>query len=96
MAGECLFMEQEKIQHEIKISAGARLSVSGVCDVLGFDDTSIVAKTVMGVLNIDGRDLHISRLDVDAGVLEAEGSVTGVWYDEPKPEKHGFFRGVFR
>ena len=54
----------EAREHEVRLKARTELIISGVEDVLGFDESALAVKTVMGILNIEGSSLHISRLDV--------------------------------
>ena len=62
------------IRHRIVLEERSRLSVSGVTDVVSFDDESITADTDMGMIIIRGEDLHIGRLNLDEGVLQVDGS----------------------
>lgn len=79
----------EKALHEIKIDNRERLTVGGVDDVVGFDEENVVVSTCMGILNIEGESLHISRLDVGAGVLDVSGKVNAVYYTEPQLPRRG-------
>lgn len=62
-----------------------RLSLGGVEDVSGFDENLIVLSTAVGALNIRGEQLHIDRIDLDAGQLEVRGKISELSYDEPAP-----------
>lgn len=85
-------MEQtEKTVHEIKMDGRAVLRVSGVEDVIGFDETSVVLCTCMDILNIDGSGLHIVKLDVSSGTLEIEGHIDSLYYTVPASKKRGLF-----
>jgi sporulation protein YabP len=52
-------------------------------DVTGFDETLIVLKTGQGDLNVHGQELHIERIDLEAGVLEVRGHIQELSYEEP-------------
>ena len=41
-----------------------KLSVSGVNDVLSFDDQIIIVETTLGLLTIKGEDLKINKLNI--------------------------------
>ena len=44
-----------------------------------------------------GEGLHIVKLNLDDGVLEAEGRILALEYaDEPKMGKKGFLSGLFK
>ena len=68
--------------HELNLSNRGRLLVSGVEDVSGFDENLVVLTTSMGELSVHGTELHIDRIDLDAGQLELCGSVRELCYDE--------------
>ena len=59
-----------------------KLSISGVEDVSGFDETLIVLTTALGDLTVRGENLHIDRIDLDVGQLEVRGSIQELRYGE--------------
>ena len=42
-----------------------KLSISGVKDVLSFDDQVVIMETELGLLTIKGDDLKINKLSID-------------------------------
>ena len=51
----------------------------------------------LGVLLLAGEGLHIVKLNLDDGVLVAEGRILAMEYvQENKPAKKGVFSGLFR
>ena len=69
--------------HNLSLEGRAKLSISGVDDVSGFDENLIVLTTAQGDLTVRGANLHIDRIDLDAGQLEVRGSIQELSYDEP-------------
>lgn len=68
------------------------LELDGVSDVVGFDDTAVLLRSTLGSMTVEGTGLHITRLDLDKGLLSVEGRISAVFYtDEGKGEKRGFF-----
>ena len=67
----------------LRLEGRERLSVTGVLDVSGFDEGTVLLQTGLGELCIRGEELHIERIDLDAGVLELRGRVQELSYDEP-------------
>ncbi|MBR6115188.1 MAG: sporulation protein [Oscillospiraceae bacterium] len=59
-----------------------RLSVSGVEEVAGFDDTFVRARTVLGDLLVRGEGLHVETLSVDDGELVITGTISDLEYEE--------------
>ena len=60
-------------RHKIILEEREKLSITGVTDVIAFDEESITADTDMGVITIRGEGLHISKLNLDEGVLQTDG-----------------------
>ncbi len=82
-------MPYEEIQnlpekaHNLRLEGRGRLCIEGVDDVSGFDEGLVVLSTRQGDLNIRGQQLHIERIDLEAGQLELRGHVQELSYDEP-------------
>ena len=91
-------MEERKdnYQHELKLSKRKNLEVSGVKEVLSFDEMSVVLMTVCGELSLEGKDIKISTLDTDKGMVVLEGQIDSMIYaDDTHTEKKGFFGRMF-
>ena len=71
--------------HLLSLQDRERLSLTGVEDVSGFDESLIVLSTALGALTVRGEGLHVERIDLDAGQLEVRGRVQELSYDEPTP-----------
>ena len=69
--------------HSLTLEGREKMSITGVDDVSGFDENTIVLTTSQGDLNIHGQGLHIDRIDLDAGDLELRGKIQELSYDEP-------------
>lgn len=82
-----------QVPHEISLKDRRRMSVSGVREVISFDERGIHLRTVSGDLAIEGEGLHIGVLDTERGVVTLEGeSVDGMWYlREESGKKKGMF-----
>lgn len=71
--------------HLVQIDRREKMSISGVEDVAGFDENMVVLSTALGELTVRGHELHIEKIDLDAGLLELRGKLTELSYDEPAP-----------
>lgn len=72
-----------------------RLSVSGVDDVLSFDEGEITADTAEGALVIRGEQLHVERLSLDSGELIITGHVDSMEYMDGGRQKGSFWSKLF-
>ena len=66
----------------IMLSERAKLTVTGVEEVVSFDEERIVMRTVLGELTVVGSGLHIGKLSLDTGELAVEGMVSDLSYAE--------------
>ncbi len=73
--------------HVLQMDHREKLKISGVGDVSGFDENMVVLTTDMGELSIRGEELHIDKIDLDAGLLELRGRINELCYEERAP--HG-------
>lgn len=55
-------------------------SLTGVRDVVSFDENQVVLDTDMGLLTIKGKELHISRLTLEKGEVDMDGTVDSLLY----------------
>lgn len=72
--------------HTLSMENRDKLSLTGVEDVSGFDESLVVLTTSMGELTVRGEGLHIERIDLDSGQLEVRGKVQELSYDERTPK----------
>ena len=72
--------------HTLSMENRDKLSLTGVEDVSGFDESLVVLTTSMGELTVRGEGLHIERIDLDSGQLEVLGKVQELSYDERAPK----------
>lgn len=66
-----------------------KLSISGVLDVLSFDDQVVILETELGLLNVKGEDLRINKLSIDTSEVIIEGEITSMNYSDKDVDKKG-------
>ena len=64
------------------------LNVSGVIDVLNFDEQLITLDTELGILIIKGSNLKLNKFNLDNTDLSVNGEITSMMYDD-KPNTRG-------
>lgn len=69
-----------------------KLNVSGVNDVLSFDDQVIIMETELGMLTIKGENLKINKLSIDTSEVIVEGKINNLAYSEHTAKSEG---GIF-
>lgn len=77
-------MEERKgtEKHMVTLTERERISVTGVLEVLSFDEESVVADTERGILIIRGLGLHVNKLNLDDGLLGVDGEIDALEYSE--------------
>lgn len=61
-----------------------KLSISGVLDVLSFDDQVVIVETELGLLTIKGGNLRINKLSIDTSEVVVEGEMSSFTYSDNK------------
>ncbi|MDR1530982.1 MAG: sporulation protein YabP, partial [Clostridiales bacterium] len=69
-------------RHAITIDHRENATITGVLDVISFDEETIVADTELGVLILHGASLHVNRLNLESGDLEIDGDIAGINYED--------------
>lgn len=80
--------------HSVEMKDRAKLSLSGVEDVMGFDENLVLLQTGMGRLSIRGEALHIGRIELGSGELELSGKIQELSYDET-PQRLSLWSRLF-
>ena len=69
-----------RVHHACRLENRSAASLTGVREVVSFDENQVVVDTDMGLLTIKGKELHVSRLTVEKGELEVDGQVDSLAY----------------
>lgn len=59
-----------------------KLSISGVLDVLSFDDQIVILETDLGMLTVKGEDIKINKLSIDTSDVIIEGNINSLSYNQ--------------
>lgn len=81
--------------HSLILEERRRMQVSGVSEVLRFDEEQMVMETSLGQLTIEGEGLHVEKLSLDVGELTLEGSVLSLCYSREGKSRGSFWSRVF-
>lgn len=64
-----------------------KLNISGVKDVLSFDDQMVILETELGLLTIKGENLRINKLSIDTLDVSIDGKINSLIYSENSGDK---------
>ncbi|MCL2544468.1 MAG: sporulation protein YabP [Clostridia bacterium] len=75
--------------HAITLENRQRAGITGVSDVLSFNEQEVVLVTEGGDITLLGENLHIARLNLDDGQLVVEGDIAGIEYGAQPQMRRG-------
>ena len=85
-------MKKDNIQsanviQNIVLENREKLSISGVLDVLSFDDQIVILETELGLLTVKGENLRINKLSLDTAEVIIDGEIYNLGYSEKELDK---------
>ncbi len=81
--------------HNAIIENREKLMLSGIEDVISFDELELELVTELGELTVRGEMLNIESLNRDTGDMLVTGKINELMYSDRKPESKGFFKKLF-
>ena len=77
--------------HTLSLDNRRQAALTGVSEVIAFDDNQVVLATDLGEIVLAGEGLHVTRLMLEEGQLTVEGRIDSLFYAQKKRR-----RGIFR
>lgn len=71
-----------KRAHKLILNNRRTCNLTGINDVLSFDENEIILETEQGMLMIKGNELHVNRLMLDKGEVDVDGRIDSFTYSE--------------
>ena len=82
-----------QLPHKLTLNERKNLTMTGVTEVVTFDENAVILRTALGTLVVQGRDLQLKTLSPEGGQVSVAGVVTALIYEEPRPAS--FLRRLF-
>ena len=79
-------------KHTLHLENREILTVSGVNELVSFDETQVVFTLDDGMFTVAGSGLCVTKLALETGDAIVKGRVEAVFYNEEKPRKTMFSR----
>ena len=75
-----------------------KLNITGILDVLSFDDQVVMIETELGLLTAKGQNLRINKLSIDTSEVIVEGEVSYLAYSDMAQNKSsgGLLSKIFK
>ena len=80
-----------QLPHKLTLNERKTLTMTGVTEVVSFDDTAVMLHTALGTLLIQGQQLQLKSLTPDGGQMAVDGHISALAYEEPRATG-GFWR----
>ena len=64
-----------------------KLTISGVNDVLSFDDQVVIVDTELGLLTVKGENIRVNKLSIDTSEVILEGEISYLAYSNKEQDK---------
>lgn len=81
--------DQKNQRYGLTMDRREHVALTGVQDVVSFDEQTVVLKTSGGQLVLTGQDLHVARLTLDEGQLVVDGTIDSLTYHNAKLRQKG-------
>ena len=80
-------MAEERLPQPQKLTLSGRkkLLLSGMAEVVSFDENAVVLKTELGILTIQGQQLQLKTLSPESGQVAIDGQIGALIYEDPRP-----------
>lgn len=82
------------LPHKLTLNERKKLTMTGVTEVVSFEEDAVILKTALGTLVIQGRQLQLKTLSLEGGQVDVEGVISALIYEEPK-HSGGVLRRLF-
>ena len=72
------------VMQNIVLENREKLNVTGINDILSFDDQVVIVETELGLLTVKGENLRINKLSIDTSEVIVEGDISSLTYSDSK------------
>ena len=78
-------MVEDQFPHKLTLNERKSLTMTGVSEVVSFDENTVVLRTALGTLLVHGKELQLKNLTPEGGQVTIGGTVAALIYEEPRP-----------
>ena len=86
--------QQMALPHKLTLDQRNSLTMTGVTEVVSFDENTVLVRTDLGTLTVQGQQLQLKTLSVEGGQIAVEGNISSLQYEEPR-QQGGWVRRLF-
>lgn len=86
--------QQMAFPHKLTLDQRNSLTMTGVTEVVSFDENAVIVNTELGRLTVQGQQLQLKTLSVEGGQIAVEGNIAALQYEETR-QKGGWVHRLF-
>lgn len=75
------------LPHKLTLSERKNMTMTGVTEVVRFDENTVVLNTSQGELVIHGQDLQLKDLSLEGGQVAVEGNISAFVYGQSRKRR---------
>ena len=86
--------QEDQMPHKLQLNERRQLTMTGVTEVVSFDEGAVILQTSLGTLIVPGRELQLKTLSLEGGQVAVDGNISALTYEEPR-QSGGWRRRLF-
>lgn len=79
--------KQANTMQNIILENRSKLTITGVLDVLSFDDEIAILETELGLLNVKGENIKVNKVSLESADVIIEGEIKSLEYSNKNYDK---------
>lgn len=80
-----------RLPHSLNLQERSRLEMTGVSEVVSFDEGAVILHTELGTLIIEGENLQLKTLLPEGGQVRVDGQISSLRYEQSR-DMRSFWR----
>ena len=77
-------MTEDQFPHKLTLQERKNLTMTGVTEVISFEESLVVLNTSLGVLTVQGQELKLKTLSLEGGQVAVDGQISALTYEQPR------------
>ena len=74
----------QTMPHALSLAERKKLTMTGVAEVVSFDETFVMLTTSLGTLVVQGTGLQLKQLTPEGGNVTVEGEISSLQYEHTR------------
>lgn len=87
-------MTEEQFPHKLTLNERKHLTMTGATEVVSFEESAILLRTALGMLEVQGQELKLKTLSLEGGQVSVDGHISAIIYQEPR--ESGLWQRLWR